>query len=340
MLPRRLFISIIIVLAMAAAPAPAQSTAAPLAAASHDDHSEHAGHEAHHHEPTPEGEVMDSQHEWHFFDNSAFSFKIPLGWFTIFGYPVPTKFMIIELLAAALIAALVIGLARQMQDGNPVKGPLWNAMEAIVLFVRDEVARPYLGGHHHDDEHHGEHPADRFVPYLLTAFLFILFMNVFGLIPFLGSPTGNIYVTGGMALCSFIVMHGVAIAKNGFASYMKSMWLDLDVPPMFGFGTALGYVIKVMIFCLELGGTVIKSFVLAVRLFANVFAGHMVVASILFFIFVARTAHPLIWGTVTMASVLGVIALSLLELFVAFLQAYIFVFLTTLFTGMAAYPEH
>jgi F-type H+-transporting ATPase subunit a len=325
-----------------------------------------------HHEPAPQDEVMDQIYEWHFFDNTAFSFKIPLGWFKIFGYPFPTKFEILQLFAAGTIAWLVIGLAKRMQTGDPVQGPLWNALEAVALFIRDEIARPYMGGHedHHDDhaahdEHghdthdhaahadHGhaataskyENPGDAYVPYLLAIFLFILAMNVFGLIPFLGSPTANICVTGALALCSFLMIHGSAIAKNGFANYMGSMWLNIDIPPMFGigpitFGGALGLFIKVLIFFLELFGTVIKCFVLAVRLFANIFAGHMVVASILFFIFLAKDSSPLLWGTVTIASVLGVISLSLLELFVAFLQAYIFVFLTALFTGMAVNPEH
>jgi F-type H+-transporting ATPase subunit a len=83
---------------------------------------------------------------------------------------------------------------------------------------------------------------------------------------------------------------------------------------------------------------VIKSGVLAIRLFANMFAGHMVLASIL--LFIVLTKNSALWGVVTGASVLGVIALSLLELFVAFLQAYIFVFLTALFLGMGLSPQH
>src|SRR5439155_21787710 len=93
-----------------------------------------------------------------------------------------------------------------------------------------------------------------------------------------------------------------------------------------------------MIFVIELGGTVIKGGVLAVRLFANMFAGHTVLAMILSFIILA--AGSLLWGPITFASVLGVVGLSLLELFVAFLQAYIFVFLTALFMGMALHPQH
>jgi F-type H+-transporting ATPase subunit a len=336
-------------------------SAAPMALAAADH-----GDPGAHHEPTPQEEVMDQRYVWHFFNNTAFSFSIKVGWFEIFGYRFPTKYMILQLMAAALIAYLMIGLAKRMQTGDPVHGLLWNALEAIAQFIRDDIARPYLGGHddHHDhaaDQEHaaGGHghdtaaypyppwhdPADAYVPYLLTVFLFILVMNVFGLIPFLGSPTGNIYVTGALAACSFLLIHGAAIANLGFAPYMKSMWMDIDIPPMIGkgflsFGGLLGLFIKVLIFFLELFGTVIKCFVLAVRLFANIFAGHMVVASILFFIFMARNESFVMWSAVTVASVLGVIALSLLELFVAFLQAYIFVFLTALFTGMAVNPAH
>jgi F-type H+-transporting ATPase subunit a len=97
-------------------------------------------------------------------------------------------------------------------------------------------------------------------------------------------------------------------------------------------------VISLMIFVIELISSIIKSGVLAIRLFANMFAGHMVVASILLFIVVTKDSG--LWPLVTAASVLGVIALSLLELFVAFLQAYIFTFLTALFIGMAVNPEH
>lgn len=360
---RWLVLSIVLLFGTLAAWGVARADDAHPVAAEEKGHGHAATDEHHeHHELTPQDEVMDST-TWHFFENTHFAFGIKLGWFTIFGYPVPTKFMIVELIAAVLIAWLVIGLAKRMQTGEPVHGPLWNAMEAVTLFIRDEIARPYLGSGHDDHHDHGEHddhghdqhaasgvakyenPADAYVPYLLSVFLFILAMNLFGLIPFLGSPTANIFVTGALALCSFIVLHGSAIQKHGFDKYMKTMWMDIDIPPMFGvgpvtFGGVLSLFIKVLIFFLEFFGTVIKCFVLAVRLFANVFAGHMVVASILFFIFLTRNEHTVLWGAVTFTSVLGVIALSLLELFVAFLQAYIFVFLTALFTGMAMNPGH
>lgn len=308
------------------------------------------------HEPKPTDEVTDQPH-WHFFDNRAFTVVIPLAWLDIktpWGtFHFPTKYMVVELIAAVLVAWLLINLAKRMQSGDPVHGTLWNALEALVLFVRDEIARPNLTAEDHGHDHHDEHghghgqasapkspyaEADRFVPFLCTIFLFILACNLLGLIPFMGSPTGNIFVTGALALCSFAVLHGAAIAKMGVFHYLASLWPQIDVPPMFGFGWLLGKAIQVMIFVIELFGTVIKCGVLAVRLFANMFAGHTVVASILFFIFAARN-HDL-WGLITAASVAGVVALSLLELFVAFLQAFIFTFLTALFTGMAVNPQH
>jgi F-type H+-transporting ATPase subunit a len=105
-------------------------------------------------------------------------------------------------------------------------------------------------------------------------------------------------------------------------------------------GVSFAWGLSLMICVIEAGGTVIKSGVLAVRLFANMFAGHTVLAMILSFIILAANAIPLLWGSITFASVLGVVALSLLELFVAFLQSYIFVFLTALFMGMALNPQH
>ena len=228
-----------------------------------------------------------------------------------------------------------------------------------MTFIRTEVAHPTLGtqddhheeahggpakaeghhgdshaGHGHGDEKPYEHPADKYVPFLWTIFLFILFCNLLGMIPFMGSPTASIWVTGALGVISFFMMHGVAIAKMGFGSYLKSLWPPMEIP------LAIAVFLKPMIFVIELLGTVIKSGVLAVRLFANLFAGHTVLAMILFFIVMAGNATPALWGGITVASVLGVTALSLLELFVAFLQAYVFTFLTALFMGMSLNPSH
>jgi F-type H+-transporting ATPase subunit a len=287
--------------------------------------------DAKHGEPDAIEHVMDEIEHWDILHNNVFGFSIPIGWFTVRGkYYFPTKFMILELLVAVLIWLAYSGLAARIENGDPPRGPFWNFLEWMLLFIRDQIARPTIG----------EHDADKYLPFLWTLGLFILFNNLLGMIPWMGSPTANVYVTGALALCSFILMHGAAIAKMGFFHYVRSLWPHIDLPPMFGIGTVFGFLIKLMIFVIELLGTVIKSFVLAVRLFANMFAGHVVLATILLFIIAARNLPLLGWGSISLLSVLGVVALSLLELFVAFLQAYLFVFLTSLFTGMALHPQH
>jgi F-type H+-transporting ATPase subunit a len=235
-----------------------------------------------------------------------------------------TKFMVLEVIAALLIVAVYVPLAWRVRNGGIPRGSFTNFFEVLLTFIRDQVAKPGIG----------EHDADRFVPFLWTLFLFILFNNLLGLVPMFGSATGSIFVTLGLALCVFFYMHGNAIAKMGLAKYIASLWPHIDVPfPM-------GFFIKPLIFAIEWVGVLVRNLVLAVRLFANVFAGHMVLATFLLFIWMARNIHVGLWGAVTLTSVVGIVALSLLELFVAFLQAYIFTFLTALFMGMALHPEH
>ena len=173
-----------------------------------------------------------------------------------------------------------------------------------------------------------------YVPFLWTMFLFILFCNLLGMFPFLGSPTASITVTASLALIAFFMIHGGAVAKMGFGHYLKSYIPHIDVP----FG--MGYFLIPMIMLIEVMGNFIKAFVLAVRLFANMLAGHTVLAVILMFIVLAKDAAMFLFWPITAASVLGVVALSLLELFVAFLQAFIFTFLTALFIGSALHPQH
>ncbi len=334
---------------------------------------------AEHHEPHPFEHVMDTK-VWEFFSN-AFGdkkeielpgFHIPFGTYT-YHFQI-TKFMILELIAAALILLIYIPMAQRVRTGELPKGRWWNTFESLLTFVRNEIAKPNLG----------EHDADKYVPYLWTLFLFLLFCNLLGMFPFMGSPTASIWVTGALACISFVMIHGAAIWKMGHESgdghghghdhhegpghhlatephehhghadgsgglqavpvvgplivgvmrYAKSMWPNIEVP-------YVGWFFSLMIFCIEFVSTGIKSGVLAVRLFANMFAGHMVLAVILLFIVTAAKGNNAwLLGGVSVASVIGVVALSLLELFVAFLQAYIFVFLTALFMGMSLHPEH
>ncbi|MBM4068395.1 MAG: F0F1 ATP synthase subunit A [Planctomycetes bacterium] len=261
----------------------------------------------------PFDHVLDS-FEWHLFHNLHMHVHLPFGL---------TKYKILMLLAAGLILAIFIPLARRASSGEPPSGVFWNAFEGILSFIRDKVAKPYIG-----------HDADRYVPFLWTLFLFILFCNLLGMIPFMGSPTASISVTGALALIAFFAIHGSAVAEMGPAHYLKSYVPHIDVP----FG--MGYILIPMIVVIEVIGNFIKAFVLAVRLFANMFAGHTVLAVILLFIVMVKDQSWFLFWPITVASVVGVTALSLLELFVAFLQAFIFAFLTALFLGSALHPQH
>ena len=171
----------------------------------------------------------------------------------------------------------------------------------------------------------------RFFPLVFSLFMFVLVSNLFGMIPWMGSPTGALATTAALATVTFCTVVGSGMAKLGAVGFWKAQVPHMDLP----------FVLKVllipMIFVIEVFGLFVKHGVLAVRLLANMMAGHVVLAVILAFI--AASAQSLWWWGVMPASVLGATALSLLELFVAFLQAYIFTFLSALFIGMAVHPH-
>jgi F-type H+-transporting ATPase subunit a len=238
-----------------------------------------------------------------------------------------TKFMVLEVAAAVLLAVIFVGVAkRASREGRP-RGKLWNLFESMLVFIRDQVARPSIA---HDPHHY--HEADKFLPFLWTLFFFVLTCNLLGLLPWLGSATGALATTGALAIITFLTVIGAGMFQRGPIGFWIGQVPHMDLPgPM-------AVVLKPMVFVIEVMGLVIKHFVLAVRLLANMMAGHLVLAVIVAFIS-AATQGWIIWGTVTIASVAGAVALSLLELFVAFLQAYIFTFLSALFIGMAIH-EH
>jgi F-type H+-transporting ATPase subunit a len=232
-----------------------------------------------------------------------------------------TKFMVLELLVAVVLVLLFTRLAARIKKGDAPKGGLTNALEAMVVFIRDEVARPAIG--HHD--------AERFLPYLLTIFFFTVACNLFGLVPWAGSATSALATTGALAALTFATVIFSGMAKLGPVKFWLAQVPHMDLPK------PIGIVLKPMIFVIELLGLCIKHFILAMRLLANMMAGHLVLAVILAFI--AASDSSMVWWAVAPASVMGVVALSLLELFVAFLQAYIFTFLSALFIGMAVHPH-
>lgn len=256
---------------------------------------------------------------------------------------VPLKFMILITVCAVATAVVMIWLGQKMKSGEPPKGKLWNLFESLLFFVRDKIARPGIG----------EHDADKYLPYLTTLFLFVFAMNLIGMVPFLGSPTASIMVTGALALVSFFVIHTSGIIEMGVPKYLKTFipHIELEggaVMKVMGFAITVGMAI------LEYATAFIRASVLAIRLFANMLAGHTVLFMILFFI--AMVADPryqiefvkeqgegvqnVMWMGMTVFSVGLVSALSLLELFIAGLQAFIFTFLTAVFIGLAKHPPH
>ncbi|MSR58570.1 MAG: ATP synthase F0 subunit A [Planctomycetaceae bacterium] len=276
-------------------------------------------------------------------------------------YFVVTKFMLLEVVALVLAVVIFYGLARRVATGEPVRGRFWNFWEAIVLFLRDQLVRPLIGDdqghghghdaadHHaaqghggrgHDHEHHTEapkittvHPADRFLPFIWSVFFFILFNNLLGMIPFLGSPTGSIWVTGVLAVSTLAYVIWTGTSALGHIGFWKAL-----VPQMELSGPMKLFILP-LLWVIEFVGLLIKHGVLAVRLFANVMAGHTVIAVILGFIAAEAVAGSSLYYLVAPASVLGQVGIGLLELFVAFLQAYVFAFLATLFIGSAVHPH-
>lgn len=255
----------------------------------------------------------------------------------------PLKFIILITLSAIAVGLVMIWLGRKMRNGEPPTGRLWNLAESLLFFVRDKIAVPGIG----------QHDANKYLPYLTSLFLFIFAMNLAGMIPFLGSPTASLAVTGALAFVSFVVIHVSGVGEMGTGKYLKTFIPHIHIEG----GAFMQVFAKVLTFgmaILEYLTAFIRASVLAVRLFANMLAGHTVLFMILFFIalvadpsykieFVSKqteTVQGVMWFFTAIFSVALVTALSLLELFIAGLQAFIFTFLTAVFIGLAKHPPH
>jgi F-type H+-transporting ATPase subunit a len=231
-----------------------------------------------------------------------------------------TRFMVMEVVAALLMLVVLIAVVRHIARSYVSRGWFPNLFEAMLLFIRDDVARPAIGGH----------GADHYLPYLWTVFFFVLFNNLLGLLPGGASATANVNVTGVFAFMTFATVVASGMRQLGPADYWINIVPHLDVPAL------IKPPLWILMFVIEVAGLLIRHIVLAMRLFANMFAGHVVLSVILGFI-VAATGYT-IWFVAPL-SITGVVLLSLLELFVAFLQAYIFTFLSALFIGSAIHPH-
>jgi F-type H+-transporting ATPase subunit a len=271
------------------------------------------------HAENPLSHVIDHDTvELPWFSPPSYELTIPLP--SIGGFQL-TRFMVMELIAGLLMIVILVPVVRHIARSPVSRGWFMNLFEGMLLFIRDQVARPAIGGH----------GADRFLPYLWTVFFFVLFNNLLGIIPGGASATGNINVTFVLAMMTLGTVIAAGMREMGAAGYWVALVPHLDVPaPMKPF-------LWILMFVIEVAGLLIRHIVLSVRLFANMFAGHVVLSVILGFILMAWASLAIV--LVLPASLGGVIALTLLELFVAFLQAYIFTFLSALFIGAAVHPH-
>jgi F-type H+-transporting ATPase subunit a len=236
-----------------------------------------------------------------------------------------SKFMLVEVALALLLLIVFWWLGRKARAGGAPQGRVWNALEIVLVYIRDNMARPAIGAH----------DGDRFVPLLWTLFMFVLVCNLAGLVPWVGSPTASFSVTSGLAFVTFSTGVFCGMRRFGPLGFVAN-----QVPSM-SLAWPMALVIKPMLLVIELLGLCIKHLVLAIRLLANMVAGHLVLLGIMGLAFGAvaalefSTAPDWQWWLIAVISVLASTAFSCLELFVAFLQAYIFTFLSALFIGAA-----
>ncbi|MFM8325500.1 MAG: F0F1 ATP synthase subunit A [Pirellulaceae bacterium] len=233
-----------------------------------------------------------------------------------------SRYMVIEVIVAFLVFYAFRWLAKRMKSSDAPKGKAWNFLEGMVQAVRSNVVVPAMG----------EHDADRFMPFLWTMFFFILGCNLMGMIPWVGSPTASLGTTAALAGLVFAIGVFFGVKAFGIVGYLKNICPELGLPWYIAF-----WVVP-LLWIIEFASLFIKHAVLAVRLLMNMGAGHLVLLGILGIGVSLQTAMALstpAWMGVAGLSVLGTTVLSFLELFVAFLQAYVFTFLAALFIGSA-----
>jgi len=236
-------------------------------------------------------------------------YAIHLPSIKLFGLDLSITRHVVMMWIAGLALLLICRLAAR-GIGDPLPGRLRGALEVLLVFIRD-VARRSI-------PHHG----DRYAGYLLTTFFFILSCNLLGLVPGMATATGNISVTAGLALVAFAMIQLGGIREHGLVRHLKNL-LPHGLP----------VILVPLMLVIELLSMLVRPFALCVRLFANMMAGHVV---ILAFISLTFIISPF----VAPVSVFFALFVHLLELLVAFLQAYIFTVLTATFIGMSVHPAH
>ena len=208
------------------------------------------------------------------------------------------------------------GMASRAEAGR-TSGKRHNLIEALVLFIRNEVVMPNVG-----------HGGEKFAPFVVTLFFFILFNNLLGLIPYGSTATANISVTAALAVMVMIVVEIGGLIAMGPRHYWHTIWF---VPQ--GMHPVAGNFMAFVLMPIELAGKIARPFALAMRLMANMTAGHIVLLAIISLIFVFGS-----WFIVPFP-VLMAVAVTFLELFVAFLQAFIFAMLASVFIGLVRHAH-
>lgn len=232
----------------------------------------------------------------------------------------PTKHVVMMLVAATLAFVLLFFAGRAQRRyqsaGKPPKG-VPNAVEAIVLYMRNEVVLPNVGAH-----------GEKYVPFVLTLFFFILFANVLGLIPYGSTPTSNISVTATLAIITFLVIEFAGMRALGKGYLGTIVYWPHDMPFLMKF--CMTFIMTPV----EIIGKLTKPFALAIRLFANMTAGHVMVLALIGMIFTFGS-----WS-VALGPFVMAVGIMALELFVAFLQAFIFAMLASVFIGQIRESAH
>ena len=235
---------------------------------------------------------------------------IPLPHIELFGVDMSITGHLVMMWVASLLLILTLIISTKRRGLIP--SGFANAIEAIAVFIRDDVAIPNLG----------ERDGPKYMPFLMTLFFFVLFCNLLGLIPFGQTATGNINVTATLAGISFAMMLGAGIKHNGLFGFFKGL-----IPPN------LPIALLPLMIPLEFLGLLTKPFALCIRLFANMLAGHVVILSLIGIIFILGLF-------VSPISIAFALVMYMLEIFIGFLQAYVFTLLTALFVGLCIHQEH
>lgn len=232
----------------------------------------------------------------------------------------PTRHVVMLWIAATLcVITTLLALRahnRRTREGKAPSG-FGNGLEALVLYLRNEVILPNVGPH-----------GNGYVPYLLTLFFFILFANLLGLVPYGSTATGNISVTATLAIVTFFVIEIAGMKAQGRAYFNTIVFWPHDM------SLGMKLFISPILTPIEIVGKLTKPFALAIRLFANMTAGHVVLLALISLIFTFGS-----WLLVPLP-ILMAIGISFLELFVAFLQAFIFTLLSTVFIGLIREGAH